>query len=65
MKSNFNEDLFKLYTSNELKAPKADSSDIRLFFSVGRRDGLNPKTLVNFIKDNARLKLLILEILIY
>jgi len=56
MKSNFNEDLFKLYTSNELKAPKADSSDIRLFFSVGRRDGLNPKTLVNFIKDNARVK---------
>ncbi|MBU5454532.1 DEAD/DEAH box helicase [Caproiciproducens sp. MSJ-32] len=56
MKSNFKDDLFEFYTSNELKAPKADSEYVRLFFSVGRRDGITPKTIINFIKDNARVK---------
>lgn len=54
MKSKFSADLLDGYSSNVLEAPK--SEDIRLFFSIGRRDGINPKSLVNFIKDTARVK---------
>ncbi|MGL5379640.1 DEAD/DEAH box helicase [Clostridium sp.] len=54
IKSKFNDDLLSTYTSNSLEAPK--SEDVRLFFSIGRRDGINPKSLVNFIKDTARVK---------
>ncbi|GAB6168863.1 DEAD/DEAH box helicase [Clostridium carnis] len=54
MKSKFNDELFATYTSNALEAPKGE--DVRLFFSIGRRDGINPKSLVNFIKDTARIK---------
>lgn len=54
IKSKFNDELLSTYTSNVLEAPK--SEDVRLFFSVGRRDGINPKSLVNFIKDTARIK---------
>jgi len=55
MKSKFSTvDLTETYTSNSLEAPS--SGDIRLFFSIGRRDGINPKTLVDFISDTARIK---------
>lgn len=55
MKSKFSTvDLTETYTSNSLEAP--NSGDIRLFFSIGRRDGINPKTLVDFISDTARIK---------
>ena len=29
-------------------------NDVRLFFSAGKRDGLTIKTLINYIKDNAK-----------
>ena len=54
IKNKFNDDLLETYTSDVLEAPK--SEDIRLFLSIGRRDGINPKTLVNFIKDTARIR---------
>ena len=46
-----NESVFD-YSSNNLDAPKKD--DVRLFFSVGKRDGLTPKVLINYIKDMTR-----------
>ncbi len=46
-----NESVFD-YSSNNLDAPKKD--DVRLFFSVGKRDGLTPKLLINYIKDMTR-----------
>ena len=46
-----NESVFD-YSSNKLEAPKKE--DIRLFFSVGKRDGLTPKVLINYIKDRTR-----------
>ena len=54
IKSKFNSELMESYSSDVLEAPK--SEDVRLFLSVGRRDGINPKSLVNFIKDTARIK---------
>lgn len=54
IKSKFNTDLFDNYSSNVLAAPK--SEDIRLFLSIGRRDGITPKSLVTFIKDTARVR---------
>lgn len=54
IKSKFNDELLETYTSDVLAAPK--SEDIRLFLSIGRRDGINPKSLVTFIKDTARVK---------
>ena len=41
-----NESVFD-YSSDKLEAPKKE--DIRLFFSVGKRDGLTPKVLINYI----------------
>ncbi|OOM16758.1 DEAD/DEAH box helicase [Clostridium saccharobutylicum] len=46
-----NESVFD-YSSNKLDAPKKE--DVRLFFSVGKRDGLTPKVLINYIKDRTR-----------
>ena len=46
-----NESVFD-YSSNKLDAPKKE--DVRLFFSVGKRDGLTPKVLINYIKDMTR-----------
>ena len=46
-----NESVFD-YSSDKLEAPKKE--DIRLFFSVGKRDGLTPKVLINYIKDRTR-----------
>jgi len=40
------------YSSNNLDAPKKE--DVRLFISVGKRDGLTPKLLINYIKDMTR-----------
>lgn len=54
IKSKFNSDLLDSYSSNVLEAPK--SEDVRLFLSIGRRDGITPKSLVNFIKDTARIR---------
>lgn len=54
IKNKFNAELLETYSSDSLDAPK--SQDIRLFLSIGRRDGINPKSLVNFIKDTARVK---------
>lgn len=42
------------YTNNEIETPAAATEETRLFLSVGRRDGLTPKMLVNFIKDTAK-----------
>ena len=46
-----NESVFD-YSANKLDAPKKE--DVRLFFSVGKRDGLTPKVLINYIKDRTR-----------
>ena len=54
-KSKFNSELLDTYSSDTLEAPK--SEDIRLFLSIGRRDGINPKSLATFIKDTAKIKL--------
>ena len=47
-----NESVFD-YSSDKLEVPKKE--DIRLFFSVGKRDGLTPKVLINYIKDKTRI----------
>lgn len=53
MKMKFeNESVFE-YSSNSLDAPKKE--DVRLFFSIGKRDGLTPKVLINYIKDMTRI----------
>lgn len=54
IKSTFSGDIFETYKTNSLESPK--NEDIRLFLSVGRRDGINPKSLVEFIKDTAKVK---------
>ena len=54
IKNQFNSSLLDNYSSNVLEAPK--SEDVRLFLSIGRRDGITPKSLVNFIKDTARIR---------
>lgn len=56
------------YTTNEIESPKFDksekgsrksgrfeasSSETRLFISVGKRDGLGPKTLIDFLRTKA------------
>ncbi len=43
------------YSSDKLEAPASSKeNDVRLFFSAGRRDGLTIKTLINYIKNNAK-----------
>ena len=54
IKNQFNNELLDTYSSDTLEAPK--SEDIRLFLSIGRRDGITPKSLVTFIKDTARIR---------
>ena len=54
IKSKFNSELLDSYSSNALEAPK--SEDIRLFLSVGRRDGITPKSLSTFIQNAAKVK---------
>ncbi|AJH02212.1 DEAD/DEAH box helicase [Clostridium beijerinckii] len=49
MKMKFENEIVFDYSSNKLEAPKKE--DVRLFFSVGKRDGLTPKVLINYIKD--------------
>lgn len=54
IKSQFKTDMSATYSDNTLEAPKGE--DIRLFISVGRRDGLTPKGLVSFIQETANVK---------
>lgn len=53
MKMKFNTESVFEYTSNTLETPKKENT--RLFFSVGKRDGLTPKLLINYIKDQTRI----------
>jgi ATP-dependent RNA helicase DeaD len=53
MKIKFDNEKVFDYSSNALDAPK--SEDVRLFFSVGKKDGLTPKILINYIKDKTRI----------
>ena len=54
IKSQFKTDMSTSYSDNALDAPKGE--DVRLFISVGRRDGLTPKGLVSFIEETANVK---------
>lgn len=53
MKIKFQSESVFDYSANKLDAPKKE--DVRLFFSVGKRDGLTPKVLINYIKDMTRI----------
>ena len=53
MKMKFESESVFDYSANKLDAPKKE--DVRLFFSVGKRDGLTPKVLINYIKDMTRI----------
>ena len=53
MKIKFEKESVFDYSSNKLESPKKE--DVRLFFSVGKRDGLTPKVLINYIKDMTRI----------
>ena len=53
MKIKFESESVFDYSSNKLESPKKE--DVRLFFSVGKRDGLTPKVLINYIKDMTRI----------
>ncbi len=50
-----NESSFE-YNTDTLDAPSASKNDVRLFFSVGKKDGLTPKILINYIKDQTRVR---------
>ena len=55
LQSQFKNQLSFDYSSDKLEAPASSKeNDVRLFFSVGRRDGLTIKTLINYIKNNAK-----------
>ena len=56
MQSQFKTQLSFEYENDKLEAPAPvkNEDDVRLFFSAGRRDGLTIKTLINYIKDNAK-----------
>lgn len=43
------------YTENSI-ATNSASGQVRIFINLGRKDKLNPKTLVNFFKETARIK---------
>lgn len=51
LKMQFDKEMSFKYEKDKLEAPKGD--DVRLFFSIGKRDGLTPKTLVKFIIEKA------------
>ncbi|WP_143315330.1 DEAD/DEAH box helicase [Clostridium sp. HBUAS56017] len=65
MKMQFNKEMSFNYTSDALETPKRETSygtdrfknrdDVRLFFSIGKRDNLTPKTLVKFITEKANI----------
>jgi ATP-dependent RNA helicase DeaD len=42
------------YTENSIGSA-ASSSNVRLFFSIGRLDNISPKALVEFLSDNAKI----------
>ncbi|WP_024614444.1 DEAD/DEAH box helicase [Clostridium sp. Ade.TY] len=52
LKMQFDNEMSFDYKENSLSTPK--SEDVRLFFSIGKRDKLNAKTLVKFIVDRAK-----------
>lgn len=55
LQSQFKNQLSFDYSSDKLEAPASSKeNDVRLFFSAGRRDGLTIKTLINYIKNNAK-----------
>lgn len=54
MKNQFDKELSFDYENDALKSPVKD--EVRLFISVGRRDGLNPKVLLTFLEDTAKVK---------
>ena len=59
-KMQFDKELSYKYTSNVIEAPVSDkkaknSNEVRLFFSIGRRDSLTPKSLVKFITEKANI----------
>ena len=51
LKMQFDKEMSFDYEKDKLEAPKGD--DVRLFFSIGKKDGLTPKTLVKFIIEKA------------
>ena len=56
MKMQFDKEMSFDYKNNKLETPKGENGgngDIRLFFSVGKKDGLTPKKLVKFIIEKA------------
>ena len=57
MKMQFDKEMSFKYTKDTIEAPvvrhEDSSSAIRLFFSIGKRDNLTPKTLVKFITEKA------------
>lgn len=54
MKMLFDKETSFDYNKNEVETP-ASSDDVRLFISAGKRDGLTPKLLVNFITTSAKI----------
>lgn len=54
MKMAFHKESKVDYSTDKLESPQ-DEAQTRLFISVGKRDGLTPKLLVNFLKDTARI----------
>ncbi|MDS0524548.1 DEAD/DEAH box helicase [Clostridium sp. SHJSY1] len=65
MKMQFDKEMSFNYTGNVMETPKRESfeggersknhNDVRLFFSIGKRDDLTPKTLVKFITEKANI----------
>ena len=54
MKNQFNKELSFDYEHDALKSPIKE--DVRLFISVGRRDGLTPKILLQYVDNTAKVK---------
>ncbi len=66
MKMQFDKEMSFKYTTNELEMPKKEGrkhegkssknhNDVRLFFSIGKRDNLTVKSLVKFITEKANI----------
>ncbi|MGG7177285.1 DEAD/DEAH box helicase [Clostridium paraputrificum] len=65
MKMQFDKEMSFDYTNDTMESPRAtttsssygggrgNGNDVRLFFSIGKRDNLTPKTLVKFITEKA------------
>lgn len=56
LKMEFDKEMSFEYTNDSLKSASAEDGDVRLFFSIGKRDNLTKKLLINFIADRARVK---------